>query len=431
MAIVLAISGFHVTAIADTTDDRLRALEERLNRMDQAHKDELKKRDDEIAGLRQKLSGSESATQEALDRTKAIQTITDEIVKDIESRKKNDFVSPDVAVIVDFVGNISSRNHDATRNRMDIRAVELDIRADIARFAEAVVVLAFERDVMPGLFEIGNTDGIDTEVQAEEAYLFLHDFGIPGLTAKLGRYRVKFGQQNLLHLHDLPTVNAPYVLQSFLAPEALSDTGLQISYRIPNPWGEHFEITTEINSGEGTSTRTPSIVNHLLWHKHLNKHAYFELGLSNLWGTSTGEGEGTNRDIWLWGIDALLVRHDPTGGFFNQILQAEAIYGRTRQPGGSLQTAWGAYLLAQQQFARDWHAGLRLDYTQNANDSDEKIYGLSPYITWYWNDNLRFRLQYEHRTGDVPTENLLFFQVTWNFGAHVCSGSPFSPCSSR
>ncbi|MCL2641409.1 MAG: autotransporter outer membrane beta-barrel domain-containing protein, partial [Phycisphaerales bacterium] len=410
-AVVWAGGGLHITAHADTTDDRLRALEERLNRMDQTHKDELKKRDDEIAGLRQKLNGSESATQEALDRTKAIQNITAEIVKDLESRKETDTLNPEIAVIVDFVGNISSRNRDATRNRMDIRAVELDIRADITRYAQAVAVLAFERDIMPGLFEVGDDDGIDTEVQAEEAYLFLHDFGIPGLTAKIGRYRVKFGQQNLMHLHDLPTVNTPYVLQSFLAPEALSDVGLQLSYRIPNPWDEHFEITAEINSGEGgssesptlngnASARTPSIVNHLLWHKHVNEHTYFELGLSNLWGHAGGKGgDEANRDVWLCGIDALFVHRDPASGF-HQVLQTEAIYGRTRQPDGSTQTAWGAYLLGQQQFAQDWHAGLRLDYTQNANDSDEKIYGLSPYLTWYLNNNIRLRLQYEYRAGD-------------------------------
>jgi hypothetical protein len=30
----------------------------------------------------------------------------------------------------------------------------------------------------------------------------------------------------------------------------------------------------------------------------------------------------------------------------------------------------------------------------------------------------RFRLEYQHKAGDVPTEDTLYFQATWVFGAH-------------
>ena len=43
---------------------------------------------------------------------------------------------------------------------------------------------------------------------------------------------------------------------------------------------------------------------------------------------------------------------------------------------------------------------------------------MSPYLTWYWSEFLRFRVEYQHKAGDVPRENTLYFQVTWVFGAH-------------
>ena len=45
---------------------------------------------------------------------------------------------------------------------------------------------------------------------------------------------MRFGRQNVLHLHELPTTNPSFVSQSFLAPEALSDAGLSLGYVVPN-----------------------------------------------------------------------------------------------------------------------------------------------------------------------------------------------------
>jgi hypothetical protein len=99
-------------------------------------------------------------------------------------------------------------------------------------------------------------------------------------------------------------------------------------------------------------------------------------------------------------------------------VQGEFIYGDVGQEPGSSQQAWGAYLLGQQQFNRDLFFGLRLDYTQDPNNQDAEAYGFTPYVSWYWSEFLRFRLQYQHKRGDVPTENNVFLQTTWVFGAH-------------
>jgi len=250
--------------------DRLQRLEERLNSLDQHYQEELKKRDQQIESLRQELQRAQTnpapATPLESNREKAMQQITQDILNDIETRKKDEplqrlaaSANPDIAVIVDFLGLASSRNKDAARNRMDVREAELDIRASVDPRADAVLVLAFARDAAPALFEEGEVDKVETAAELEEGYLFLHDFGVPNMTARVGRYHVRFGRQNVLHLHDLPTSDSPFVLQSFLAPEALTDAGFEFSYVIPNPFNEYIELITELNSGEGAGSESPTL----------------------------------------------------------------------------------------------------------------------------------------------------------------------------
>src|SRR5207244_3079977 len=109
--------------------------------------------------------------------------------------------NPDLAVVSDFVGNISTLNSNKARNRFDIRAVELDLRAAVDPRADAVAVLPFTRDVDdPLFFQKGiEQNGPDSGVEIEEAYLFLRDFGVENLTSKLGHYHLRFVRQNILH----------------------------------------------------------------------------------------------------------------------------------------------------------------------------------------------------------------------------------------
>jgi hypothetical protein len=68
--------------------------------------------------------------------------------------------------------------------------------------------------------------------------------------------------------------------------------------------------------------------------------------------------------------------------------------------------------------SRDWYTGVRLDYTENPQTGSDHTWAVSPYVSWYWSEFLRFRLEYQHKDGDVPNENTLYLQATWIFGAH-------------
>ncbi len=161
---------------------------------------------------------------------------------------------------------------------------------------------------------------------------------------------------------------------------------------------------------------SPAVNAHLLWNTDVGQNWNLELGASYLWAKRSADNA---TDVNLFGLDATVIHRDPTGRFNNQLVQAELIYGdvsKIDSPGKD--RAWGGYLLAQQQLNRDWYTGIRLDYTENPDDDSRHAWAVTPYVSWYWSEFLRFRVMYQHKDGDVPAEDILYFQATWIFGAH-------------
>jgi hypothetical protein len=439
-------------------DARMDRFEQRLNEMEHKYEAELKARDHEIARLRALIeqrastpttaTSSGHSTQDILDeidkangpsaaaQTQRSEAVAQRMLKNAESRSTLGLqrtpvsFNPDMAVVGDFHGNISTDNSNPARNRFDLASAELDLRAAVDPRADGVVVLPVSRDVDDPLFfrHPGEGSGaVNTGVEIEEAYIFLHDFGVPNLTAKLGKYHLRFGRQNILHSHDWPTVDNNFVNQAFLGPEAISDAGLSLSYVIPPKLigGQYIELIAEIISGEGSGdfpvlnndafVHSPALNMHVLWNHDISRDWNLELGGSWLTGK---HNDDDSQNVNLFGGDLTLIHTDPTGRFNNQLFQAEAIYGIVDTSRSDTQRAWGAYLLAQQQIDRDWYAGVRLDWTQNPLNDRQEVWGVSPYVSWYWSEFLRFRLEYQHKDGDVKDEDTLYFQAVFIFGAH-------------
>lgn len=433
----------------ETVDDRMERFEQRLDEIEQRHQEELRARDREIARLREQIRqqpppATQPAAEDADDDE--IEATRDEILRDIERRDRlltlertPASLNPDIAAIADFVGSYSPDAESDFYNRMDVREVELDLRAPVHPRADGVLILAFHRDVHSPVFgeihedeehegeEEHEHEGIESRAGAEEAYLLVHDTGVRNLAVKLGRFHLRFGRQNLLHLHDLPAVEPALVNQAFLSPEALTDAGIGLSYVVPNPWGQYVEAIVEVISGEGADSESPTLAGslevdspaintHLLWNTDVNDAWNLELGASHLRGHAD---EDNALDVRLYGADVTLIHTDPTGGFRNQVFQFETIYGDIDQEDGGTEHAVGYYLLAQQQLNRDWYAGIRLDWTENPNNDAEEAWAVNPYLTWYWTEFLRFRTQYQYRDGDVEDPiHAVFFQTTWLVGAH-------------
>lgn len=412
-------------------------FEQRLKEIQDEYKADIAARDKAIDQLKAELADRPPLQPSWIDQQRAdiqqqhLEDMLNQIDNDkgtpLEPRTALSF-NPDIAVVSDFLGSWANHNPNDAYNRFDVREVELDIRAAVHPIADAVAIIALARDVENPLFpEAGFVpEGPDTSVELEEVYLFLHDFGIPNLTTKVGRFRVRFGRQNLLHLHDLPTSDEPFVIQSFLGPEGLSDAGASLSFVLPHTGRHYIEAIVEVLSGEGASSEspilngdvtvnTPAIDVHALWNADLFPDWNLELGGSWLWGN---RGSGSDLDLNLLGGDLTLIHTDPSGGFSNQLLQAEFIWGDLDLTDTESNTAWGTYVLAQAQLSKDWYVGSRFDWTENPFEPSEEIWGASAYVSWYLSEFLRFRVEYQHQGGDVMDNDVVYFQVTWVIGAH-------------
>lgn len=425
-------------------DERLRRLEQRLDELERQRQADQQ----EIARLRAQLDARAATTPATGPATAPALIPAGATPEDIEAARRavmrHAHGAPahddhnhephgldllpgplQMAITIDALGSFSPDRGNDAYNRFDVREVELDLRGRIERRADGVLILAVEREVENPLFpgdEEADED-FETRINIEEAYAHLHDFGVPGLTAKVGRFYLSFGRQNLLHPHERHTVDAPLVSQAFLSPEALADSGLSLSYTVPPAWigGAAVELIAEIISGEGGSSESPVLAGdfaadspafnlHAAWQAALNDRWHLQVGGSFLAGHAD---EDNAHDTRVWGLDVTLSRNGSHGHHIDTLVQAELLYG-----GVDDQQALGAYLLAERHVIGDWYGGLRLDWTENPLDDDQERWAINPYVSWYWSELLRWRLQYQHRGGDGPSEDALYLQATFTFGNH-------------
>ena len=452
------------TPTPSDSDDRITRLEKRFEEMETRHQKEMQQKDAEIATLIKQLNQSSNPSPTAPPTTSLPAKATGDLLSEIDqatsspvtkpgvqefdktkSQVASDAASlkpfaallprtpanfnPDMAVVGEYKASYSSDHRNPARNRADIGSIELDLRAAIDPRADGVVVLPISRDVPNPLFFTGTSPqnaNVDNAIDIEEAYFYLHDFGIPNLTAKLGRFHLRFGRNNILHSHDWQTTDNNFVNQSFLGSESINGAGASFSYVIPPKWvnGNYLELITEVVTGDNsadnpvfnntTFIHTPSVNLHALWNHDFGDYNV-EVGSSFLFGKHNSDN---HQNASLYGIDATVTHTDPRGKFNNQLYLFEAIYGDVDTGRSVTEHSFGAYFLAQQQINRDWFGGVRLDWTENALNHKQEVWGVSPYVSWYWSEFLRFRLEYQHKAGDVKAEDNLFFQVVFIYGAH-------------
>ncbi|HEY0971717.1 MAG TPA: hypothetical protein VGE02_12175, partial [Gemmatimonadales bacterium] len=149
---------------------------------------------------------------------------------------------PDISAVGDLVGDLSPRGiTQEDGSRFGVREVELAV--------QAVVDPYFRGDVFLG---ISDAEGLSIE----QAYLTTTSLPHQ-LEARLGRFLMPFGKQNLTHRHDLHTIEYPWVIQRLLGPEGLKGTGVQGS-RVFSPFGFYQEL--QVTAVDRVGDRADSLV---------------------------------------------------------------------------------------------------------------------------------------------------------------------------
>ncbi|HSE41531.1 MAG TPA: FlxA-like family protein [Acidobacteriota bacterium] len=339
-------------------------------------------------------------------------------------------LNPAIAVVGNFVGRaddqeVFNEEGDAIDDKLNLREAELDFRTAIDPYADGVLIASLESE-FPGEFNVG----------VEEGYVTLKKlpfFELPlGMKFKVGRFRPVFGKTNILHTHDLPQTFRPLPVEEFLGEEGFVQNGLSTNFFIPTPWDENasLDATVELMDG-GEIALSPqsdsriSYLGHLRYFRTFADAHNFELGWTAYFHPS-GNGIGTAH---AEGLDLLYIwKPLRQGQWKSYIIGGELMFAPkvTVEEDPLLEqsdrnTPLGFTLFNQYQFDRRTYAGIRYDATDTLLNPDLQRRSITPYVSYYFSEFLRFRVNYEHRWSDLLEEDgrdSIFLELNWIFGSH-------------
>ena len=321
--------------------------------------------------------------------------------------------NPDISVNADFVGHYSNREGGTLDDEFLFRHFEIGFSGNIDPYTRA--------DIFVG---IGRHDG-EWHTHLEEAYLTY--LGLPwDLQVRAGRFKSTFGKANPQHLHALPWVEHPLVIQNYFGHEGLSGDGMGVSWLVPNPWDKYIELTYEVINNDSSlfaGAETDDFVHlaHLKNFFDLSDASTLEAGFTFATAPND-EGHGGNRTM-VEGFDLTYKWRPPEAGRYKSFLwQTEVLAAQADLRGGQ-ETTWGMYTAADYQFARRWVLGTRYDFSQMPYSSSLREHGYSAYLTFLQSEYLYWRLGYQYTDrnfrvhGDLG-EHELFLQCNFSLGTH-------------
>lgn len=325
---------------------------------------------------------------------------------------------PDISVIVQAKGKLSTDTRDDRRNRVRLSEAELAIQGYVYPNVKADAFIAMSPEE-------------DESAQVEEAYLSylsLRD----GLTGYVGRRHVAFGRTNLVHCHSWLYAHQPLVLRNLVAEESLTGEGLAFSYLLPtsDKYFAQLEVGAYTGEGPGESADLPDIVagpgagfddrfyTGRLWASHaLSDRSELEVGGSYAQGPAAGyalSGDGTAH---LSGLD-VSYRHFGEGSS-RLLLRGEQIW-RRETVGSDSSTARGYYLFGNLRHNRYSSWGALYDWSEFPQAPDLHESAFSLIYTRQMSEQYYLRLQGTHgsRPGDGSYDEA-WLQWVWGVGPHT------------
>ena len=346
-------------------------------------------------------------------------------------------LNPRLTVVGDFLWRFDDRkvflDNDPANPRIDdtinMREVELDLRASVDPFVEAVGVLSLESEV-PGEFE----------ASVEEFYAVVKSLPLPlwetpplGTKIKVGRFRTEFGLNNKSHTHDLPQSDRPLALVEFLGEEGQVANGISTQSFLPSPGDTALELTLQALNGGNSNVAQDN--NRLSYLANLNffvpvsdDHS-LNLSAIGFYGVNDHSFGHQSR---VASVDFLYkwkpLRQGEYQSFLlgGQMFWASHEFGEDTDLDGVIDTGrrthpFGYSVFAQYQVSARLYAGVRWDHTETLADDTVWRRRISPYLTWYTTEFFRARFTYEHTFSEMAGENRrdsFFVEVVIVFGAH-------------
>ncbi len=328
-------------------------------------------------------------------------------------------VLPEIGVVGDIVATSSEQGADGAGNdRVSVRALELILGSYVDPYSRMDATIHFS----------------DSEAaEIDEAYLTR--WGLPfELTGRLGRFFPKVGKAGAGHRDALSTVDMPLVIRRYFGSEGYFRTGADLSRVFEGPAGwvlePSFGVLEGGLAGEGGNAlggprRRPTIYSHLKTYKEFSDSSGLELGATHLVGSKDNDPQF---EVNILGVDATYVnKPTPTTQLKLQselfLQHRDESFSVNADTGGTTyfnRHPWGAYFVADYQFAPRWSVGGRVDHVRLAETGGRPYdQGFSAFLTFFQSEWARWRVQYRHEErGPEPTDDSVFLQGTFAIGTH-------------
>jgi hypothetical protein len=317
---------------------------------------------------------------------------------------------PDIGAVGDFTFRQSDiRKGDARYNPADDKFVPRDTQlilfAPIDPYTNAQISIDRAAN---GAFDL------------EEAFLVFNKLPYD-LTVRAGQFRPRFGLINQLDTFQLPMVNRPQALTSYIGDDGFVEPGVNLSTYVPNPWD--LDIKADLNMVSGVNAASFdhrggqnydfAYIGTLAYSRELFRTGSLTTGASFAGGPGPGGASymedpfvevqyaPDQRHILTWSVESLIAQRTGVGD-----------HGVKR----------GLYTLLDYNFRLRWHTGLLLDMADVPDVARGTEFGISPILTYFVSDNTRLRLQYTHTTasravnGPERASNAVYLQATFSLG---------------
>ena len=347
-------------------------------------------------------------------------------------------LNPAISVVGNFMGRADNQKvflEDGTRtdDNLNLREAEVDMRVPVDPYADAVLITSLESE-KPGEFS----------ASVEEGYVNIKKLPFMesplGLKFQVGRFRPAFGKFNTLHTHDLPQSTRSLLTEEFLGAEGFVSQGVSSDFFVPTPWDDNESLNARLQVLTGgdiaispQGNNRLAYLGNLRWFRTFAGAHSTDVGWSSYWHP----GNATTPITRVHSLD-FMYRWKPfrQGEWKSYLLGGEAMFSDHAHPNaaepadvalnatpntGTTRRPYGASVFTQWQFDRRKYAGVRWDYTTTVIDPTLQRKSLTPYLSYYFSEFLRLRLNFEHRWSDIAAENkrnTVFVELNWIFGAH-------------
>jgi len=396
--------------------------------------DEVKSLDEQADLLRQlalEAAGGEIEKQEEPAEQVKFQ------FKGLNLRKLN----PEISVSGDMVASFTNQEDVRKTTDISMRAWELSIQSYLDPFSKFKSTIPVDAD--------GN-------VEIEEMYFTRYNaFG--EINLDLGKFRQQFGVINRWHGDAIDQINYPLPIKYILGDDGLAQTGMSVDLPLPEMDNSTQIVTLQITNSEnehlfgGETMGNPSMLFHFKNYRDLDESSYFEFGLSGLFGwNDTWEiGPHATQQIedalgtQVFGADFTYVWEPVQTAMYRNLEWRSELFFLNRDiyapddSGRDSLEAWGAFSYLQAKVDNNVYLGIRGDY-YNADSkayadmysdtinpfayaaSDAYVWQISPYVTIWQSEFVRFHIEYSYTDGHTIQEpgHMVGLQMVFAAGPH-------------